>query len=397
MAYNLKPIVERTTNKKPRNIFEYSLYINTDNNHVAVMPFFLTAYFNREVYTKLCEYDWFIFLETTRSAFPLPIGDNPLEHPTGNYVNNWIFSNYKNYELLPKITDYFTEDFTYNDRVYMAQIISGHIENLLVKNAEKYKKLYDAMTLEFNPLWNVDGTETTVRTLERDGTEKTEKGGSDSTQRTHDTEDKTTYDTEDKTVYNSKHKTTYDTEEKTTFNSDDKTTFNSNVKTEDDKTITYQGQEEHTIDTDKASFNANTLQPTETTTDTTQYINREDVTDDDLLVKNTGYNTIDHEGYNTIGKDGNDTLDNSGDDKILKTGDETTAHTGTTTDSMVYNSDSTLTLDTIDTERIEVTRQGNIGVVSSVKLLEEYADLGDYVNFIATISHDVVSELCYMV
>lgn len=80
---------------------------------------------------------------------------------------------------------------TYNNlRKTIAYILESKMYN--------YQNLYNAMIAEYNPLWNVDGTETTVRELKQTGTDKFEKAGTDTTSNSGSdvtTGQKTTYDT----------------------------------------------------------------------------------------------------------------------------------------------------------------------------------------------------------
>ena len=68
------------------------------------------------------------------------------------------------------------------------------VDTLLAANSYKYKHLYDLYTAEYNPIWNVDGTETlTIHeegnesgsdTRKTTGTERNQTTGSETTQRT---------------------------------------------------------------------------------------------------------------------------------------------------------------------------------------------------------------------
>lgn len=369
MSYNLKAMLLPKANKRPKNLFEYILYYNgavAGVDAVIMYPILNTTYLNEDVLTKLADYDWFTFITTLTTDFPLPLGDNYNEYDTSNVVNDYIFTNYAFYDLLPKIIELFTPDnFTITDRNFMRTYVDGIVGNVLVKNAEKYKKIYDAMVIEFNPLWNVDGTETTIRTLERDGTETTAHDGKDTATKEFLNKDKTTYRTDDRTDYDIDYRNDYSTTDTTTYN---------NV------TNTKNGEETRTVDVDKSAFNSSTKTPVETTTDNLQYENFRDV----------------KTGNETLGKTGYDTQDKSGYENLAKRGDVTLEHTGKIKDTNDYDSSNTLTLDTIDTERTEHKRQGNIGVTTTTKLLTEYVDFAEYVDFVKTISHDIVAELCYL-
>ena len=65
-------------------------------------------------------------------------------------------------------------------------------------------------------------------------------------------------------------------------------------------------------------------------------------------------------------------------------------------DQQDYNSSDTETRNMKDTERIVHIRHGNIGVVSTVKLLLENVELAEKVNFCDTVARDIVNSITYM-
>lgn len=400
MSFNIKAILKDKADKRPTNLFEYILYYNgvvAGVDEVIMYPILTLTYLNEDVLSMLSNYDWFTFITTLTTDFPLPLGDSYNTYAESNIINDYIFNNYANYELLPKITDYFScDNFTISDRNFMRTIVNGIVENVLTKNAEKYKKLYDAMTAEFEPLWNVDGTEVTTRTLERDGTETNAKTGTETDAKTGTvTEDKTGTVTDAKSGYDDLTKSGTETDAKTGTVTDAKTGTETLGKSGSD-TTTKNGHETRDIDTTKASFNASTLQPTENVVDDLQYNNIQeqlthsttDTTTHDTT-DTTTHNTSDTTTFNTTDRN----TYNSSDTTTHNTSDTTTHNT---TDTLTHNTSDVLTLDTVDTEHITVRRTGNIGVTSSTKLLTEYVDFAEYVDFVKTVSHDIVSELCYM-
>ena len=60
-----------------------------------------------------------------------------------------------------------------------AQTIKDEIDELFVFNNYKYKHLWDLYVAEYNPLWNVDGTETIERDRKNTGTETHKLSGKD--------------------------------------------------------------------------------------------------------------------------------------------------------------------------------------------------------------------------
>lgn len=65
-------------------------------------------------------------------------------------------------------------------------------------------------------------------------------------------------------------------------------------------------------------------------------------------------------------------------------------------DTTDYNSTDTETRNMKDTERTVYTRHGNIGVVSTVKLLLENVELAEKVDFCGTVARDIVNAISYM-
>lgn len=103
-------------------------------------------------------------------------------------------------------------------------------ELMFLANYDKYKHIFDLLEMEYNPLWNVDGTETTTRNLTDNKTST--NTGTDTL--THNTIDATT----------SSATTTYNTTDTTTFNTtdgnnstDSRTTYDSSTFLDTDKTI----------------------------------------------------------------------------------------------------------------------------------------------------------------
>lgn len=65
-------------------------------------------------------------------------------------------------------------------------------------------------------------------------------------------------------------------------------------------------------------------------------------------------------------------------------------------DKTEYNSTNTNTRDLQDVEKTVYIRHGNIGVVSTVKLLQEYIELAEQVNFLDIVARDVVNSISYL-
>lgn len=77
--------------------------------------------------------------------------------------------------------------------------------------------------------------------------------------------------------------------------------------------------------------------------------------------------------------------------------DRTDTHTyNQVKDKTEYNNTNTNTRNLQDVERTVLIRHGNIGVVSTVKLLQEYIQLAEEVNFLDIVARDVVNSISYL-
>ena len=78
------------------------------------------------------------------------------------------------------------------------------------------------------------------------------------------------------------------------------------------------------------------------------------------------------------------------------TGRKDTHTYNTVKDKTDYDSTNTNTRNLQDVERTVLIRHGNIGVVSTVKLLQEYIELAEQVNFLDIVARDVVNSISYL-
>ena len=128
--------------------------------------------------------------------------DHEHEHPLLLYdwtkelkkhFNNVIYTYY--YDRLIFFDKY---KFPVDDSITTYNNLRKQIAYILESKAYEYGNLYESTILEFNPLWNVDGTETTSRTLVQTGTDANARTGSDTSTNTGSdvtTGQRTTYDT----------------------------------------------------------------------------------------------------------------------------------------------------------------------------------------------------------
>ena len=206
-------------------------------------------------------------------------------------------------------------------------------ELMMLSNFDKYKHIYDLLLEEYNPLWNVDGTEITTRTL----TGQNSRNSSGTNATTYNTTDERTI--EDVTTHN--------TTDALTGN--DSTTYGKTItETNDDSRTTYDSNTYYGTDTnEKATTEGGTDRGTKSESTTHTGTDRNDVSD-----------TNEH------------------------TGTDTTTKTETGTDSQSIS------------ERIANERHGNIGVTSTVHLMTEDIEFSDkYRKFINMVCVDLVREI----
>lgn len=409
MAYKF---IDNKVNKDgavPATINDYMLYYGGVKSQGQPMlntsSFIDYSFIENTGDTDITESDWFTFVIQTygylNSVYPFGKIPNQV-----NIIDSIIYDKYKDRELLPKITDCFEPPFTnYEpvpnmsyDRQALENIIHSLTYNVLSNNRKKYEKLFTALTAEFNPLWNVDGTTVTERVLERDGTETTEKTGTVTDAKTGtETAAKTGTEKTDHTGTDDYSHTGTETTAKSGHDALAKTGTDTAAKTGTETTVV-SGSETKTINTEKAAFNTSTKQNTETVTDNTVYNNKTDTTTYNTSDQMT-HNTTDTTTYNSTDTVTKNLLDSRSalleDETTYNTTDQITHNTSDTT---THNTSDQLTLDTTDTETITETRQGNIGVISTVKLLQEYIEFADQLDFFSIIAADIaenVSVLTY--
>lgn len=291
-----------------------------------------------------------------------------------NLITAYIYDNFKERVMLDKYSDEFykwneTEDF--NEYITM---VKDSISNTLISNADKYNKLYYSVVAEFNPLWNVDGTEVTERELRQTGTIDNSKTGTETREISgDDTTTRTGTDTSSKSGYDSSSKTGTETNAKTGT----ETTANTGTETD-----------EHTgTDTQETS---NTSYDSATLYKTNEVINTKDLTDEKTLdtASTTTHNTTDTLTHNTT-----DRQDFNSSDTLTHNTTDTLTHD--TTDTLTHDTSDTNERDLTDTEHITVTRQGNIGVTTTTKLLTEFREYANF-NFLNIVARDIINTITFM-
>lgn len=278
--------------------------------------------------------------------------------------------------------------------------ISNICHNVFLANEEKYKKMFETMTKQFHPEWNVDGTTTTTRLLQKEGKEENSQSG------------KIYYDKAGKEETTQSGKIYYDKagKEKNTQDEDTKVEHRGNVTKDflgtesDEKTgmrdLTKTGG---TLEmTAKTAFNSGNSQLTETH----QKLYGDNDNIDNERERETFTNYKDTKTFNqrqdkdTFTNDDITTHDNVNTLEFENRKDTTEFDNKKDTLEFTNRKDTTEfdnrkdTLEYIgrkDREDITEVRQGNIGVVSTVKLLEENWELGEFANYIKVVSEDLMN------
>lgn len=346
--------------------------------------------------------DWFYYLTqkcSYNAGYNTPI--------TTNIITAYIFDNFKDRVMLDKYADEFDFwDETTDFPVY-ADLVKQSISYTLKANTEKYNKLYYAMIAEFNPLWNVDGTEITERELTQTGYVTDAKTGTDTTSNTGtDTTGTSGTETTTKRGTDTETKTGRDTTTKTGTQATADTGTEQYAKAGTETlgrsgTETTAGTGGVTTETSNTTYDSSTYYGKEKTEETRNTTDTKTLNTTDTTTHNTTdtktLNTLDTITYNIEDETQHNTTDtmthNTTDELTISKQDQTTHNTET---EIEYNSRNRNERDLVDTETIKHTRQGNIGVTTTTKLLTEYIEYSKISVFIDTVARDIINTVTYM-
>ena len=238
----------------------------------------------------------------------------------------------------------------YKDGTYTAQAVADVIKNFHV---QKWKHWLEMWKAEYNPIWNVDGTETKTIVTQYGKVTTMAKN----------TTDTTTYNSELEMEYDSTNKTTYNSNETAEQLTDGKynTTHGHIV------TIT-----EPQTDNAVAAFDSVTPVPYSETI-LTQHSDTNSGTDQ--IAISDGKKKTDRGGYDELARDGKDTNTHSGTDSLARTGSDTDTLSGT------------------DSTTETTTRGGNIGVTMTQQLLTAEQSFWSQYSFFDMWFSDIAEEL----
>lgn len=317
-------------------------------------------------------------------------------HYETTLISKRLYELYGKRNILKSYFDVFSSwDGTFDDIVALDEMIENDVVSCVVNNRYKWGNLMRSCLEEFDPLYNVDATEETTRTLEQDGTVSNQKSGTETSKKTgtetnaksgtetsartgteQTVTDEETADRKTGTETSAKtgsEQISYDTEEKTDYDGSEATTHQKAETTTESVTTTESStfyDTKKTMDVGAANDNVDTLEYSndradtlsKTGTETTSFDNRQD---------QTTYNTTD-----TITHDNEVTTTHNIQDQL--THNTTDQLTHNTTDQLTHNTTDLESRDLLDTEHILHRRYGNIGITMSTQLLESFRNFANY-------------------
>ena len=238
----------------------------------------------------------------------------------------------------------------YREGTYTAQMVADVIKNFHV---QKWKHWLEMWKAEYNPIWNVDGTETKTIITQYGKVTTMAKN----------TTDTTTYNSELEMKYDSTNKTTYNSNETAEQLTDGKyNTTHGHVVT----------MTEPQTDNAVAAFDSVTPVP-HSETILTQHSDTNSGTDQ--IAISDGKKKTDRGGYDELARDGKDTNTHSGTDSLARTGSDTDTLSGT------------------DSTTETTTRGGNIGTTMTQQLLTAEQNFWDQYSFFDMWFSDIAEEL----
>ena len=238
----------------------------------------------------------------------------------------------------------------YREGTYTAQMVADVIKNFHV---QKWKHWLEMWKAEYNPIWNVDATETKTIVTQYGKVTTMAKN----------TTDTTTYNSELEMEYDSTNKTTYNSNETAEQLTDGK------YNTTHGHIIT---QTEPQTDNAIAAFDSiNPVPHSETIL--TQHSDTNSGTDQ--IAISDGKKKTDRGGYDELARDGKDTNTHSGTDSLARTGSDTDTLSGT------------------DSTTETTTRGGNIGVQMTQQLLTAEQSFWSQYSFFDMWFSDIAEEL----
>lgn len=233
-------------------------------------------------------------------------------------------------------------------------------------NKRKYQRMKNVMIMEYNPLWNVDGTTTSERTTNSENNETSENntqksGEMENTRTVHEEFNRKTNDSDNRGIVN------------TSTNTNTHTNTEKNVSLNLDGAFNPQGDNDVVSDGNiNLTNNLNTLVPTNAKLEGVQsgkIIDGSEQSEQSTDTYTHQSQSLKADNYT----DNTDTFTSENTDTISESG-------------TVSRTDET-------TENETVTRQGNIGVTSSQQLFKEEIEVAK-INLYQVIAEDLKNAIC---
>ena len=275
-------------------------------------------------------------------------GITPDDFDTGGDVNVFFFNmcmdiltTFGN-RTISALSEYYVDKYE-SPAVYQPYIATA----ICMKYLPKWRKTLSILEAEYNPLWNVDGTETVTNS------------GSDT---------KTNNLTDDLTHGLTQTRTHADTATTTHADTDTTTHADTDTTTHADTDTTTHGKVETAVHS---------------------------ISGDNGGVVESGRDVTTNSGSDSVGHTGTITDAHTGTITDAHTGTITDAHTGTITDANSGKDTTTHTGTVTDAfgHVITTERQGNIGVTSSQNLIEQEIALRANHNYYDIVIHDILSVI----
>lgn len=234
------------------------------------------------------------------------------------------------------------------------EVTAANIADIIkTTHIQKWKHWLEMWKAEYNPIWNVDGTETKTIVTQYGKVTTMAKN----------TTDTTTYNSELKMEYDSTNKTTYNSNETAEQLTDGKyNTTHGHVVTITEPTTTNQ----------VSAFDSVTY-VNQSQTSATQHSDTNSGTDQ--IAISDGKKKTDRGGYDELAREGKDTNTHSGTDSLARTGSDTDTLSGT------------------DSTTETTTRGGNIGVTMTQQLLTAEQSFWSQYSFFDMWFSDIAEEL----
>lgn len=272
----------------------------------------------------------------------------------------------------------------------VSEYLADEVDSLYIQNWRKYESYWNALIdKEYNPIWNVDGTEIRGYTKKNTGTQ-----GNTNTKTGNITDNKTITYNGSEQVSNGGTDTTVESGSITDTKSGTKTNSRNgqrSITNSGTDTTTKSGNETRSTvpmesgtfyDTEKTTYNNVADGTTYGKTETETYTNLNDIESFNNYTDTQTFNN--HQNQRTLNTTETKSFTNRNDTDNTTTTFNNVQDSGTRTDNLKEEYNETL------------TRQGNIGVTKSQDLIESEMLLRAKYDFMAIVLSDIASYILYM-